>query len=75
MVKLTKDQNKIGQVLDEGNHVLSSTEIRLNSREEQDVKDKMTELNRRWTSLRSKSLDRQAKFVENVRENFDFVFV
>lgn len=61
MLELTKDQNQIGQVLEEGNQVLSSTEVRLTSRDEQDVKDKMTELNRRWVSLRSKSLDRQSK--------------
>lgn len=60
MIDLTKDQNQIGQVLEEGNHLLTSTEIQLSTREENEIKEQMKILNRRWESLRSKSLERQS---------------
>jgi hypothetical protein len=60
MINLTKDQTQIGQVLEEGNHLLISTaEINLQPREENEIKEQMKILNRRWESLRSKSLERQ----------------
>ena len=61
MVSLTRDQNQIGQVLQEGNQLLVSTAtLKLQPREESDIKEQMKVLNRRWESLRSKSLDRQS---------------
>ncbi|CAF3569697.1 unnamed protein product [Adineta steineri] len=60
MISLTKDQNQIGQVLEEGNRLLSSPDINLQSREENEIKEQMKILNRRWESLRSKALDRQS---------------
>jgi hypothetical protein len=60
MITLTKDQNQIGQVLEAGNRLLASSEVTLSSREDNDIKEQMKILNRRWESLRSKSLDRQS---------------
>ena len=60
MISLTKDQHQIGQVLEEGNRLLISTGIQLDQREENEIKQQMKILNRRWESLRSKSLDRQS---------------
>jgi hypothetical protein len=61
MINLTKDQIQIGQVLEEGNQLLtSSAELNLQPREENEIKEQMKILNRRWESLRSKSLDRQS---------------
>lgn len=60
MISLTKDQNQIGQVLEEGNRLLASPDIDLQPREENEIKEQMKILNRRWESLRSKSLDRQS---------------
>lgn len=62
MLALTKDQHQIGEVLEEGNRFLTSKDTHLTSEEEQDVRDQMKVLNRRWESLRAKSLDRQAKY-------------
>lgn len=59
MITLTKDQSQIGQVLEEGNRLLTSSDIGLQPREENEIKEQMKILNRRWESLRSKSLDRQ----------------
>jgi hypothetical protein len=60
MITLTKDQNQIGQVLEEGNRLLASSDINIQIREENEIKEQMKILNRRWESLRSKSLDRQS---------------
>ncbi len=59
MISLTQDQNQIGDVLQQGNQLLTSTEIDLSTQEENEIKEQMKILNRRWESLRSKSLDRQ----------------
>ncbi len=59
MVSLTQDQNQIGDVLQQGREILNSKEIHLSSDEENQMKEQMKILNRRWESLRSKSLDRQ----------------
>ncbi len=59
MISLTQDQNQIGDVLQQGNQLLTSTEINLSTQEENEIKEQMKILNRRWESLRSKSLDRQ----------------
>ncbi|CAF3388820.1 unnamed protein product [Rotaria sp. Silwood2] len=61
MINLTKDQSQIGQVLEEGNRLLlKSTNIELQPREENEIKEQMKILNRQWESLRSKALDRQS---------------
>lgn len=60
MIGLTQDQNQIGDVLQQGNQLLSSKEIHLSTQEENEIKEQMKILNRRWESLRSKSLDRQS---------------
>lgn len=61
MINLTKDQSQIGFVLEEGNRLLTSPEINVQAREENEIKEQMKILNRQWESLRSKSLERQAK--------------
>jgi hypothetical protein len=60
MISLTRDQNQIGHVLEEGNRLLTSSDIHLQAREENEIKEQMKILNRRWESLRSKALDRQS---------------
>ena len=60
MIDLTKNQNQIGDVLQEGNQLLTSTEFHLEAQQENQIKEQMRVLNRRWESLRSKSLDRQS---------------
>ena len=60
MISLTKDQNQIGDVLQEGNRILTSMEINLQTKEENEIKEQMKILNRRWESLRAKSLDTQS---------------
>ncbi len=60
MVSLTQDQNQIGEVLLEGNQLLTSTNFNLQPQEENEIKEQMKILNRQWESLRSKSLDRQS---------------
>jgi hypothetical protein len=60
MVSLTQDQNQIGEVLLEGNQLLTSTNFNLQPQEENEIKEQMKILNDRWESLRSKSLDRQS---------------
>jgi hypothetical protein len=59
MISLTQDQNQIGDVLQQGSQLLNSKEIHLSTEEENEIKEQMKILNRRWESLRSKSLDRQ----------------
>jgi hypothetical protein len=60
MINLTRDQNQIGQVLEEGNRLLTSSDLHLQAREENEIKEQMKILNRRWESLRAKALDRQS---------------
>ncbi|CAF3702214.1 unnamed protein product [Rotaria socialis] len=60
MINLTKDQNQIGQVLSEGNQLLTSSNTDLQPREENEIKEQMKILNRQWESLRAKSLERQS---------------
>jgi hypothetical protein len=60
MISLTQDQNQIGEVLQEGNQLLTSVNIHLQTNEENEIKEQMKILNRRWESLRSKSLERQS---------------
>ncbi len=59
MINLTQDQNQIGDVLQQGNNLLTSINIQLSTEEENEIKEQMKILNRRWESLRAKSLDRQ----------------
>ena len=60
MVSLTQDQNQIGEILLEGNQLLTSANFQLQTEEINEVKEKMKVLNDHWESLRSKSLERQA---------------
>ena len=60
MLNLTKDQNQIGQVLEEGNRLITSPNIDLQAQEENQIKEQMKILNRQWESLRSKALERQS---------------
>jgi hypothetical protein len=60
MVNLTKDQNQIGLILQQGNELLTSNRANLKSNDESQIKEQMKNLNRQWESLRSKSLDRQS---------------
>jgi thermostable 8-oxoguanine DNA glycosylase len=60
MISLTKDQNQIGDVLLQGNQLLTSIDTHLQTREENEIKEQMKILNRRWESLRAKSLERQS---------------
>ena len=60
MVSLTQDQNQIGEILLEGNQLLTSANFQLQPEEISEVKEKMKVLNDHWESLRSKSLERQA---------------
>lgn len=60
MIRLTRDQNQIGDVLQQGNRILTSKTIRLESTEESSIKEQMKHLNKQWESLRSKSLQRQS---------------
>jgi hypothetical protein len=60
MLTLTKDQNQIGQILADGNNLLTSSDSYLQPREENEIKEQMKILNRLWESLRTKSLDRQS---------------
>ncbi|CAF1601383.1 unnamed protein product [Adineta ricciae] len=60
MVSLTQDQNQIGEILLEGNQLLTSANFQLQLEEINEVKEKMKVLNDHWESLRSKSLERQA---------------
>lgn len=59
MINLTQDQNQIGDVLQQGNQLLTSTDIHLSTDDENEIKEQMKILNDRWESLRSKSLHRQ----------------
>ena len=60
MIRLTKDQNQVGEILQEGNQLLTSSEIRFQPDEAKQMKEQMKALNRRWELLRSKSLERQS---------------
>lgn len=60
MISLTKDQNQIGDVLLEGNKILTSKKFHLPPQQENEIKEQMKTLNHRWELLRSKSLDRQS---------------
>ncbi|CAM2708186.1 unnamed protein product [Rotaria socialis] len=59
MISLTKDQNQIGDVLVEGNKLLTSKKVHLHPQLENEIKEQMKMLNHRWELLRSKSLDKQ----------------
>ncbi|UJR26821.1 hypothetical protein I4U23_008134, partial [Adineta vaga] len=60
MVSLTQDQNQIGEILLDGNQLLTSAKIHLQSEEISEIKEQMKVLNDHWEALRSKSLERQA---------------
>ncbi|CAF3670938.1 unnamed protein product [Adineta steineri] len=59
MISLTQDQNQIGEILLEGNQLLTTPTFHLQTDEDNDIKEQMKILNDHWELLRSKSLDRQ----------------
>lgn len=59
MINLTQEQNQIGDVLQQGTQLLRSTELHFSTEDKAEIEEQMKILNRRWESLRSKSLDRQ----------------
>lgn len=60
MIRLTRDQNQIGDVLQQGNELLTSKSVRLEPQDESSIKEQMKNLNKQWESLRSQSLRRQS---------------
>jgi len=60
MIRLTRDQNQIGDVLQQGNELLTSKSVRLEPQDESSIKEQMKHLNKQWESLRSQSLRRQS---------------
>ena len=59
MLELTKHQDSIGNVLREGNDLI--TESKVKTDEENEIRVQMGLLNNRWEELRLKALDRQSK--------------
>ena len=58
-MRLTKHQGKVGNVLQEGNHLMA--EGKLSEEDEVEVRAQMAMLNNRWEELRVKAMDRQAR--------------
>ena len=59
MLELTKHQDSIGNVLREGNDLISENKVKQD--EENEIRVQMGLLNNRWEELRLKALDRQSK--------------
>lgn len=59
MLDLTSHQNNVGEVLQEGNQLISNS--RLSTEDENEIQVQMTLLNNRWEELRTKAMDRQTK--------------
>ena len=59
MLELTKHQDSIGNVLREGNDLISDGKVKQD--EENEIRVQMGLLNNRWEELRLKALDRQSK--------------
>ena len=60
MLELTKHQDSIGNVLREGNDLISESKVKQD--EENEIRVQMGLLNNRWEELRLKALDRQSKW-------------
>ena len=59
MLELTKHQDSIGNVLREGNDLVTDSKVKQD--EENEIRVQMGLLNNRWEELRLKALDRQSK--------------
>jgi uncharacterized protein YcfL len=64
MLELTKHQNNVGLVLQEGSRLINSGTI--NQEEDLEIRRQMKLLNDMWESLRLKAVDRQAKLHERL---------
>ena len=60
-MKLTKQQNAIGNILQEGSHLVA--EGLLTEEEEKQVEHEMTLVNARWEELRLQAMERQTRQV------------
>lgn len=61
MLELTKHQDSIGNVVKEGNDLI--TEGKVTAEEENEIRVQMGLLNNRWEELRLKMIERQSKWV------------
>lgn len=59
MLELTKHQDSIGNVVKEGNDLI--TEGKVTAEEENEIRVQMGLLNNRWEELRLKMIERQSK--------------
>lgn len=59
MLELTKHQDSIGNVVKEGNDLI--TESKVTAEEENEIRVQMGLLNNRWEELRLKMIERQSK--------------
>ncbi|KAG1660545.1 Dystrophin [Nymphon striatum] len=66
MLDLTSHQNKVGEVLQEGNHLISRGLLAVE--EENEIQVQMSLLNNRWEDLRTKAMNRQTKLHEVLME-------
>lgn len=64
MLELTKHQDSIGNVVKEGNDLI--TEGKVTAEEENEIRVQMGLLNNRWEELRLKMIERQSKWVTTV---------
>lgn len=67
MLELTKHQDSIGNVVKEGNDLI--TEGKVTAEEENEIRVQMGLLNNRWEELRLKMIERQSKWVTTVWDN------
>ena len=70
MLELTKHQNKVGVVLQEGSRLINSSSsvnsISLTAEEEAEIRKQMKLLNDMWESLRTQAVERQAQLHERL---------
>ncbi|XP_076373889.1 LOW QUALITY PROTEIN: dystrophin-like [Tachypleus tridentatus] len=66
MLELTQHQINIGEVLQEGQRIISKGRVTTEEREE--IQTQMELLNSRWEDLRIKAMDRQSKLHETLME-------
>lgn len=59
MLDLTAHQSSVGDVLQEGNRLI--TERKVNDEEENEIRVQMRLLSNRWEDLRIKAMERQSK--------------
>lgn len=59
MLELTRNQGRVGEVLQEGQRVIR--EAGISAQEKEEIKVQMALLNTRWESLRHSAMDMQTK--------------